>query len=127
MRAVERHADKAVVFERLEQVADVCGAVRVGTAGDFVMELLRCLGEKLAVARFRDEDVNVLVLEGGSACEQVLVPKSEDSRSKVVGHAQADAEAPHPEGSERREQFCLQGGRFHGQKIGNGTSVNEKF
>ena len=74
VRAVERHADKAVILERLEQVADVCGAVRVRTAGDFVMELFRCMGEKLAVARFRDEDVDVLVFEGCTACKEVLVP-----------------------------------------------------
>lgn len=49
MRAVERHADKAVVLERLEQVADVCGSMCVGTAGDFVMELFGRLGEKFTV------------------------------------------------------------------------------
>ena len=58
--------------------------------------------------------MDVLVLEGGGACEQVLVPESEDPRAEVVGDAQADAEAPHPEGAERGEQFCLQLGEIHG-------------
>jgi len=38
VRAVERHADKAAVLERLEQVPDVGGSMRVRSAGDFVVE-----------------------------------------------------------------------------------------
>ena len=50
MRAVERHADKAVFFERFKQVADVCGSMRVGAASDLVMEAGGRLGEKFPVA-----------------------------------------------------------------------------
>ena len=87
MWTVKRHADEAVFAEAFEQVADVCRSVRVRTASDFIVETSSCLREKFPVARFRDEDVDVLVFEGGAACKEVLVPQSEDSRSKVVGHA----------------------------------------
>ena len=81
---------------------------------DEIRDELFCGKRKnFAVARFRHEDVDVLVLECGTACEQVLVPQSEDSRSKVVGHPQPDAQTPHPEGAEPGEQFCFQRGQFH--------------
>ena len=47
--------------------------------------------------------MDVLVLEGGGACEQVLVPKSENPGTEVVGLVQTDAEASHPEGADRSE------------------------
>ncbi len=50
MGAVESHADKTAFLERLEQVADVCRSVRVGTAGHLVMEKCCRLGEKFPVA-----------------------------------------------------------------------------
>lgn len=84
-------------------MADVCCPVRVGTARDFVVELLGRLGEEFPVTRFRDENVDVLVLEGCAACEQVLVPQSEDAGPEVFWDAKADAETPHPEGAERRK------------------------
>ena len=76
MRSVERHAYKAAFFERLEQMPYVCSSVRVGTACDLVVELLGCLCKKFPVARFRDENVHVLVFEGGAACKEILVPQS---------------------------------------------------
>ena len=87
VRAVERHADKTVLAERFEQMPYICGSVRVGAASDFVVELLGGLCEKFAIARFRDENVDVLVLEGGAAREQVLVPQSEDARTEILGDA----------------------------------------
>ena len=113
MRSVERHADKAVVFERFEQVPHVCRSVRVGTAGHFVVEERCRLGEKFPVVGFRDEDVDVLVLEGGATSEQVLVPQSENARSEVIGHTQTDAQTPYPEGAEMGEHFCLQCTEIH--------------
>ena len=47
--------------------------------------------------------MNVLVFEGGGACEQVLVPQSKDARTEILGDAKADTETPHPEGAERGE------------------------
>ena len=74
MRPIECHADKSAVLERLEQVPDVCSSVRVRSAGHFVVEARCSPGKDFSVARFRNEDVDVLVLECGTACEQVLVP-----------------------------------------------------
>ena len=85
VRAVERHADKAIFAEALEQMPYVGCSVRVGAAGDFVMEACGGLGEKFPIARFRDENVDVLVFECSAACEQVLVPQSEDARTEILG------------------------------------------
>ncbi len=111
--AVERHADKAVVAERLEEMPHVGCSVRVGSACDYIVEPLGRLCEKFPVAGFRNENVHVLVLECGAAREQVLVPQTENPWPKIFGDGQAYPEASHPECAKGGEESCLQRGKFH--------------
>ena len=115
--AVQGHSHKTILLQGPQKVPHVEGAVAVGPSGDFVPKFCNQFRKKFPILGFRNQHVDVFILEAGGAGQQIPMPQAQDPRAVIRWSMEPDSEASDPEGGQNQENSGFQTGKLHVSKI----------